>query len=288
MDFLQRCARTAGLRLDDPGIAVDTRGLQNLVLIDRDRGVVWRFPRTAGGCLMLQDAARRLILLAGHGLPVPLVLDCRPASGPGDGYLMLSYRPGAALDAVDTDALGPPERRRLIDTLIEVVQHVHGIPVEHWPTPRPAWAGIWQALAADVANCRGLPDPLAEHQLALAQHAALVAAQAPIGIFHGDLGGVNCRIDPSTGQVLGLLDWDSASVGDTATDIAAILAGLGRVTAEEMRARSERWRAEEERYRAYVDTWPIQYHLWALRSGDPLDRRASLDLLSAPAAAGPR
>ena len=117
---------------------------------------------------------------------------------------------------------------------------------------------------------------------------AATAATAPLRVFHGDLGGVNCRIDPATGAVTGLLDWDSAVVGDPATDIAAVLAGLGPRTAEQARTERPYWREQEVRYRAYLQTWPLQFALWSVAAGTGEDRRQARALLRRSAAAAAR
>ncbi len=281
MSLVERCARTAGIDLGRPGTVVDERGSQNLVLLQPDLAVAWRFPRTAHGCAWLPDAAARLGVLGAAGLPVPRVIDLRAAPEPGDGYLLLSYCAGVPLDTVSTDALPTRARDRLLGSLAELLAQLHEIPAARWPTAVPAWAAVWDALARTVEDRADLPIGLQSRQIALTRHAATVAHEAPIGIFHGDLGGVNCRVDPVTGAVQSLLDWDSATVGDTATDIAAILAGLGPATADAMRLRNDHWRSAERRYGAYVATWPVQYYLWACSEGSAAECAAATGLLSA-------
>jgi aminoglycoside phosphotransferase (APT) family kinase protein len=288
VDFVERCARSARVDLARPDVEIDQRGLQHLVLIDRGRGVVYRFPRSARQQHGLATAAARLEVLGRCGLPAPRLLDL---VGPGPGilaHLVISHVPGVPLDTVPTDDLPLRHRHRLRSDLIDAVAAIRTIPVASWPAPGPAWPGLWGRLAEQVAACSALPPTVLRYHCELADAAAAVAAAAPLGVFHGDLGGVNCRIDAGTGAVTGLLDWDSAAVGDPATDIAALLAGLGPRTAADLRASSPWWRREEERYRAYVATWPIQYYLWSLREGAPQEQQEALGMLSRAAATARR
>jgi len=280
MEFATRCASSAGLDLANSDVFVDGRGAHNLVLVDQRRGQVWRFPRGEDGCAALSDSASRLAMLGSHGVPVPRVLDIRLAERPGDGYLLLTFVPGVALDGLDTSSLSGSAQDRLAESLIAAVELAHGVPVEGWPSRGQSWQGIWSSLLGEVLACEELPADLLEAHHNLAADAVEAARLAPIGVFHGDLGGVNIRIDPEAGMVSGLLDWDSAAIGDTATDIAAVLAGLGRGMADVVRARSPRWRAEELRYHTYVRTWPIQSFLWSLRSGSAQDQREAFARLT--------
>lgn len=288
VDFVERCARSARLDLAHPDLEIDQRGLQHLALIDRGRGVVYRFPRSARQQVGLATAAERLRVLSACSLPTPRLLDL---VGPGPGtvaHMVISYVPGVPLDAVPTDDLPSRHRQRLCSDLIDAVAAIRTIPVASWPEPGPPWTQLWGRLAEQVAACSALPASVQRYHAERADEAAAVASGAQLGVFHGDLGGVNCRIDAGTGTVTGLLDWDSAAVGDPATDIAALLAGLGPGTAAELRACSPWWRAEEERYQAYVATWPIQYYLWSLREGGLPEQREARAMISRVAAAARR
>lgn len=280
MDFVQRCAAACGMPLSEPAVEVDERGLQHLVLVDRARGIVARFPRTHAGCSRIPDAAARLCALHAYGLPVPAVLGVRADGGPGAAHLLLSYVPGEPLDTVDTDRLAPAALSSLVASLIAVTEAIHSMPVASWPSPAPDWAGHWAHLVERVAACPNLSPRQRGEQLLLADEALRVARNARIGLFHGDLGGVNCRIDPAGGRVLSILDWDSASIGDVATDLVAVLQGVGPATAQALRAADARWASAWLDYRAYVATWPMQGYLWSLRQGTDADRSAALAQLS--------
>lgn len=261
--------------------------MQHLVLVDLGRGVVYRFPRRPGQRRQLHHAAERLRLLADSALPAPALLDARLSDRAGVGHLVLRYLPGRPLDEVATDDLPGPARSRLIGELDRTLAQVRALDPARWPAPGPDWAALWQDLA-ERATLAELPVEIRDHHAALAEVAAATAASAPLRVFHGDLGGVNCRIDPATGAITGLLDWDSAVVGDPATDIAAVLAGLGPRTAEQARTERPYWHEQEVRYRAYLQTWPLQFALWSVAAGTGEDRRQARALLRRSAAAAAR
>ena len=133
-----------------------------------------------------------------------------------------------------------------------------------------------------MAKCDALPHDVWHEQLQLASRAAATSANARIGVFHGDLGGVNCRIDPDSGAVVGLLDWDSATIGDIATDLVAVLAGVGPRTAARLRETDQEWAAAQQSYAPYLATWPIQHYLWSLNHADQAEQRQALASLRAP------
>jgi aminoglycoside phosphotransferase (APT) family kinase protein len=236
----------------------------------------------------MSTAADRLEVLRRHGLPAPQLLELVGPEASAVPHMVLSYVPGVALDSLLTDDLPARQRRRLLGDLIDIVAAIRSIPAASWPEPGPAWATLWNRLAEQAAGCRDLPADVREHHAGLAAAAAAVATSTRPRVFHGDLGGVNCRIDAGTGAVTGVLDWDSAAVGDPATDIAALLSGLGPRTAEELRGRSPLWRREEQRYQVYVATWPIQYFLWSQQEGDDGQVHAARGMLSRLAATAPR
>jgi aminoglycoside phosphotransferase (APT) family kinase protein len=282
VDFVQQCAQASGFDLADPDLLVDERGMQNLVLLHPRRGLAARFPRTAEGCALLPDAAARLRFLRSHGVPVPRVLDVYAEAGGGRGYLLLEYVQGVPLDEVRTDDLPTRTAGRLVRDLIGAAARIHAVPPAGWPSPARDWRCLWSSLVGAVAECDALPHDVRQAQLQLALRAAATSATARIGVFHGDLGGVNCRVDPDSGAVVGLLDWDSATIGDITTDLVAVLAGVGPRTADLLRGSDQEWAAAEQNYAPYLATWPVQHYLWSLRHSLPSEQQQALVALNGP------
>lgn len=255
--FLRRCLATTGLTAQEA--IVDPRGLQNLVIYDPTADVIWRFPRRPPLTTQLDLAADRLRVARAHGVPTPEVLAVHPDPTPGIGHLVLSHVAGTALDEIDTDALPLAARDHLVASLIDVVETIGRIPPDQWPDPGPPWAPLWAQLHEWVREH-------APESAGVTRAASQAARTSDIGVFHGDLGGVNCRVDPESGEVLAVLDWDTAMVGDRATDVAAIVAGVGPETAAALLEASPLWADRVERYRHYIDTWELQARRWAANS----------------------
>lgn len=82
---------------------------------------------------------------------------------------------------------------------------------------------IGRRLADHVAICAGagLIDRKMEGRIRAAfETMSQSLADRPMCLLHGDLGNHNVCIDPETGEVTGLLDWEDALVGDPLFDIA--------------------------------------------------------------------
>lgn len=253
--FELACAASAGVDLSATNVSVDPRGLQNLVILAPGRA--YRFPRREAGAAALVEAAERLRIAAAAGVPTAQVLAVVEGAV-GTAHLVLSPVAGCGLDEIDAGLLPAAAQSRLARELIDVADLIHTIEPADWPGERQPWGQLWWGLV-ERAVAAGASDA----ELEAARRAARAADGAPIGVFHGDLGGVNCRIDPVTGRVTGVLDWDSASVGDIGTDSVAILAGVAAPLAGLIRRVAPRWAEDERRYHDYVATWPLQHRLWA-------------------------
>lgn len=87
--------------------------------------------------------------------------------------------------------------------------------------------------------------------------------------MHGDLGGDNVRVDPKSGRVNGVLDWDSARPGDPAVDLAALRASLCPSAAWGLLLERVQVTAEElDRATAYAATFALQEALLGVEQGD--------------------
>lgn len=187
--------------------------------------------------------------LHAHGLPTPLVLAWSP-----EGLLVLSEAIGTPADALDA-----PAPDALIDAVDEVRTRLAGAPLERSARASLSVHRGWYAnrLAAALtkagsgfADIADLP-PAAE----LAAHAAdidaracaaldaapfIAGASAPVTV-HGDLHLGQLFLAPD-GSVSGLIDLDTAGIGDPADDSAAFIAhALASVARAEDVATAETW-----------------------------------------------
>ncbi|MDP4014141.1 MAG: phosphotransferase [Candidatus Nanopelagicales bacterium] len=284
-DFARVCRRTLLSRgIAASGLRCDTRGSRHLVLLDPPNGLVYRFPYSEPDAAAIGDVAIRHRAAASLGLPAPRVIDV-VTGGAGSAFLVLDYRPGLALDT-------PAARRLVSDNTAEVAVHLNGlldrlrnVDAAGWPLPFTAWADLWGALPARLAVVvERIPQLAFSLMMEAAERATQVSLEAPLGLIHGDLGGVNVRIGDQA-QLTSVLDWDGSVPGDTAVDTAALLFGIPDACRQRMLADSPDARAELDRFGAYRATWAAQGAIWSVENDRPdiLDDVVQRQLMSSPA-----
>lgn len=262
--------RAAGLDPDDPGVVVDERGNRSLVLVAADRGRVWRFPRWPEDLALLPTATRRLSAAGALGLPAPRLLDVVLDAPLGSAHLVTSYVPGLAMDDLAVAALPSDRLRRLGADLADLLMRLAAVPWDRWPATEPPWPRLW---ADSVARMRRLVLPRLDPEDAADAAATLAAAEATAaattcGVIHGDLGGVNVRVDPASGAITGVLDWDGAIAGDGAVDVAAVAAGAPVAVVAAVLQHRPALAADLARHDRYLATWPLQEVLYGIERGD--------------------
>lgn len=205
------------LRLLDTGfgsVAVETRG-----------GVIFRIarhPRAAEG----HEREWRLLPLLSSRLPVriPEPRWRIPRDTPGFPLGAIGYEklPGVALTP------DPMRERSLAEQVAAVIRRLHDVPLEEvsaagLPGPDDWHAAHEDVLARAVPALKGFlsPDELA----AVEAWAERFLSDGALGSFeptlvHGDLWYGNLLRDPSGGEIVGLVDWENAAVGDPAQDLA--------------------------------------------------------------------
>lgn len=192
------------------------------------------------------DAA--LIGLVRGLVPVPGVLETRTPQASGAPSLLLTERvPGVRLELVLEGAEGaapPPVRERAGAELGAILARLAGIPfprggsfagpdlaVQPWPEPD---AGLpdWVRAHAGADGFAGWLGALWEDLLAVAERAQRVLESASAAVdsgvdraclVHGDVNPKNVLVDPETGRVTALIDWEFAHAGLVETDLGNLL-----------------------------------------------------------------
>jgi aminoglycoside phosphotransferase (APT) family kinase protein len=209
--------------------------------IEFDRDLVRRYPlnpadradlRVNAAC---QEAARAA------GLPVPAVVSVHADANPPHMVMVRAY--GTPLMDMELSAHAGV---RLAGDLVALLTGMHRI--REWPRRTPAWSRVWQVLA------RIAPTPETER-------AAALAASVRTSLMHGDLSTGNLLVGDG-GDLLAVIDWDGAAIGDPALDWAALCANVPRTVADALRARHPAARTLDRRAGVYLDTWPVQHELW--------------------------
>ncbi len=244
---------------------MEVTGAQHRVVIDRVAGVVRRYPLRADRAARVPEAAVRWRAVGALGLPVPTVLGARPGAV-GVACLEVAYVGGVTGE----DRLTTGAAARLGGELAGVLVRMREIPSTGWPYAS-GWVALWDE-AAEAVRVAVLPlldartRVTAERRLDTACAAARVA---PDGLCHGDLTAPNVVVDPATGALAALLDWDDVVRGDVAGDVACALSWLPPSGRAALLTAQPTLADELARHDAYAATWALQGAAWALAHDDP-------------------
>jgi aminoglycoside phosphotransferase (APT) family kinase protein len=170
-------------------------------------------------------------------LPVPRVLEAMTVSA-GAGrppFLLLEALPGDRLDVV-LPAADEPLRRRLAEAVTGVLVLLAtermpraGLFVDAGLEPVPFPAGSADQVGFLEAHLgapwfAGLTDDERAGLRAVARRAAGLAARTSrIALVHADFNPKNLLVDPATGGVTGVLDWEFAYAGAPLADVGNLL-----------------------------------------------------------------
>ncbi|MFI7232032.1 phosphotransferase family protein [Nonomuraea angiospora] len=239
------------------------------VVMGSDRVVC--LPRTEAAAARLPQRAALLRVLAGLGLGFRIP---RPLSeGAGEApYLVLSRVPGAPLEngALDDPAVAEAAAEQyaeLLGALARAGADERARAALPW-TPEDRWRRFEADVRAELFGLMsGAGRRRAERELTAAAGLPHVAT----AVAHGDLGAENVlwEIDAGRPRLSGVIDWDEATIGDPAEDLAAIGAGHGDAFLNRVLALGG-WADDETaaRIAAIRGTFALQQALDAHRDGD--------------------
>jgi aminoglycoside phosphotransferase (APT) family kinase protein len=256
--FVARCLRTVQER-GTTVTGIDQTGRHHLVV--HSQGVVHRFPRKQAVCARIPELAERHRRAGDLGVGAPSVVAWHPGA-PGTGHLTLQFRGGLTAEQLLPGA-SPAVMRRMSTSVRQVLTALRRADARAWPFPDQDWRLLWAGLPGRAMTLRGSwPEDELHQWLVAAEQAADVAATAPLGLVHGDLANVNALFS-TEGELVAVLDWDQAVIGDPAIDTAAMLHGLPADLVSDLVRGSPEIRADLDRFACYVDTWALQAALWS-------------------------
>jgi aminoglycoside phosphotransferase (APT) family kinase protein len=254
--------------LGRPGEQLELRRGQSAdVVIDLERDEVWRFPRTPDALARMDADVERLEAARAGGLPAPQVLEV--AAGPaGTARVRMTRLAGTPL--TDCPPLSDAAAHRLAGDLATALEWLRRLPLPGWADDDGGWAEHWGDLRADAT--RLLLPRMSEAGRAVAtaqlERAAARATSAPISPVHGDLGAAHLFVDPATGALQGIADWDTLGPGDPVVDLAALRATLPAPVLQALLALRSPSDDEQDRMAAYAGTFALQDALLSARADD--------------------
>jgi aminoglycoside phosphotransferase (APT) family kinase protein len=196
--------------------------------------------------LYVHDPGRAVIDLAimrrvSGVVPLPKVLAAEPRGLPGlPPHIVTSEVPGQRADVLLDRGLPLPASNALGRQCARLVARLrllrldgHGplvdadLRVGAWPAHRATLQAWYEHLEAGLAAAglgrRSTPG-LRAMVLAASQRLASIDARYP-SLVHGRLTGRNLLIDPNTGRLKAVLEWEQAHGGDWAEDVGNLLRG---------------------------------------------------------------
>lgn len=174
-----------------------------------------------------------LAALAATDVPVPAVLGVEDDPGPlGSTFLVMQDVPGSVLRTrAGTEALGAAGPAAALDHAA-VLARLHRLDPASLPLPAPMRHRIG-AGGQDVTRLLDrwgaqVPRARPEHRALLDRTLSVLRTRRPAPLpprlLHGDYRLDNVVVDPATGRVRAVLDWELATVGDPRTDLGSLLA----------------------------------------------------------------
>ena len=196
------------------------------------RRLILRRPPLHGVLESAHDMGREhriLTALAGSAVPVPACVGYEPdAEVTGAPFYVMEHVEGTVVrTAADgTELLTPPLRRAAGEDVVDVLVALHAVDIDEVGLGDLArregyverqlrrWHG-------QVAKARTRELPLLDE--VHTRLTAEVPEQGPATIVHGDYRLDNLILDPPTGRVQAVLDWELTTLGDPLADVGLLL-----------------------------------------------------------------
>jgi aminoglycoside 2''-phosphotransferase len=257
---------------------VDGQGQNNQILIVDERWV-FRFPHYTQGAERLTRTVEILRTLGG-ALPLRIpdlamvYVDSKSADKVFVGYPLIEGEPlwADAFEQLPDEA----SRQRVADQLAAFLKALHGYPVEEvLPDdvtgfdPLAPWRDLYAMIRSRLysamrSDARDTVSRHFETFLDDPQNRSILPS-----LIHGDFGTSNILYDPESGNVVGVIDFDSAGVGDPAVDLAAA-SGYGSHRFARVYPKVKEMTSRIDFYRG---TFALQEALFGAENGDEVAYR---------------
>lgn len=262
------------LRIDR--IRLNDDGQYNDILIVND-DLIFRFPRHDASIEKLEQEVALLTRIRPFltlPIPEPIYQSFTPRTV---GQAFAGYRmlPGEPLWHETVAAITDPAIvQRLATELATFLRELHTIPTDIVADVLPAtdWRQLWSDLGEEIRTMLFPHLPSAAQARIAAQFTAFLDdpehfAFAPT-IIHGDFGTGNLLWDAHTGTMSAVIDFGSATRGDPANDVAALLT-YGEPFVRQGVAAYPAMEQMLPRARFYLSTFALQEALYGIEHDDP-------------------
>lgn len=254
---------------------LDTQGQNNVALIVND-AIIFRFPRYADAIAPLRTEAAILRALP-PALPLPVpdpTYAWLDTDAPDEAFIGYRMLPGAPLWPDVLTAIDAASIATIAAQLAAFLRALHAVPTTALPADLPiadearVWAEMYARIQLNLFS-QMRPDARAwvtEHFTTFLNDPQN-HAWTPV-LRHGDFGPSNILFDPATRAVTGIIDFDSAALGDPAVDVAA-LASYGQEFGVAFHAAYPEMAAVAHRVAFYAGTFALQEALFGAEHDDP-------------------
>lgn len=261
------------LRIDR--IRLNDDGQYNDILIVND-DLIFRFPRHDEGIEKLEKEVALLHRIRSFlTLPIPEPIyhsfTPRTVGQAFAGYRML---PGEPLWHETVAAItNPAIVQRLATQLTTFLRDLHTIPTDTVADVLPAtdWRQLWADLGEEIRAMLFPHLPSTMHARIAAQFAAFLDDPGNFAfmptIIHGDFGTGNLLWDARAGVMSAVIDFGSATLGDPANDVAALLT-YGEPFVRQGLATYPAMEQMLPRARFYLSTFALQEALYGIEHDD--------------------
>jgi aminoglycoside 2''-phosphotransferase len=246
--------------------------VHEVVIVNRER--VFRFPKSDWARASLQQEQNLLDLIRDVvAMPIPRFDQIE------DDYGSYPYIPGLSLNRSLVRGQPGHVQDRLAWQLGVFLRQLHAIPmrvlrqrriaVSETVRSRDDWLRLFEGVQRElfpwmVTHAR---EEVLRHFQPLLEDENWLRYRP--GFVHGDLVPPHILIDPETNQIVGIIDFSMAGVGDPAIDVATLLYHYGETFVMRMGRFHPGMANLIDRARFWAGTLELQWALVGLRSGDP-------------------
>jgi aminoglycoside phosphotransferase (APT) family kinase protein len=198
-------------------------------------GWVFRFPRRRE-CADFLDREVRVLAVVRAALPAAVAVPKVELLGPPTDEFPYPFAGHRFIAGIGADRIEPRCYAALANDVGKALGDLHAVPdpVAHAagihrmhedPLASEAWFDHGLAIATELLGMDAVVDAAIRWMHGL--RPPLHRYDEPWCLIHHDLGPEHLIVDPESGQLVGIIDWTDAIIGDPARDIAVFVPSLG-------------------------------------------------------------